>query len=222
MSKLKQCSKCKKWKELLEFGKDKSRKDNLNDRCKKCYRKIGREWYKNNNEKIKKKRKKWRKNNPKKVRKWNKKYRKNNFEKVIKISREWKKNNSERVRKKAKEWKIKAYKTNTQYKLKVVLSGSIKSKLKKRLYSKRGNPSFSFLPYTVDELKQHLENQFKEWMNWDNWGNKKGCWSIDHIMPDSSFKYKSAKDKEFQECWALKNLRPLDHIENIRKNNKII
>ena len=46
--------------------------------------------------------------------------------------------------------------------------------------------------------------------------------SIDHIRPDSSFDYKSVEDKEFQKCWALGNLRPLDAIKNIKKSSKII
>jgi hypothetical protein len=59
-------------------------------------------------------------------------------------------------------------------------------------------------------------------MNWDNWGSGKGKWNIDHRKPDSLFNYKSIEDEEFQECWALSNLQPLDAMENIKKSNKII
>ena len=59
-------------------------------------------------------------------------------------------------------------------------------------------------------------------MNWRNYGFGAGKWTIDHIIPDSSFDYFSMEDKNFQKSWSLKNLRPLDFIENIRKNNKII
>lgn len=58
-------------------------------------------------------------------------------------------------------------------------------------------------------------------MNWSNYGNSIGCWNIDHIKPDSSFSYMSVDDKEFQECWALENLRPLDSIENYKKGNRV-
>ncbi len=68
----------------------------------------------------------------------------------------------------------------------------------------------------------HLESKFEDWMNWDNYGRKKGYWSVDHIKPISSFSFSSYDDKEFKKCWALENLRPLDHIENIKKYNKII
>lgn len=86
----------------------------------------------------------------------------------------------------------------------------------------KGNKSiFDFLPWTIDDLIKHLEYQFEPWMNWQNYGNKLGCWSIDHIYPDSRFNYKSVDDKEFQKCWALENLQPLDHIKNIKKRDKI-
>ena len=56
-------------------------------------------------------------------------------------------------------------------------------------------------------------------MNWDNWGKGEGKWNIDHIKPDSSFNYTSVEDKEFQECWALENLQPLEARENLIKSN---
>jgi len=62
-------------------------------------------------------------------------------------------------------------------------------------------------------FEKYLEEKFIKGMTWDNYGK----WHIDHIKPDSLFHYKSVDDKEFQECWALKNLQPLEFIENIKK-----
>lgn len=69
--------------------------------------------------------------------------------------------------------------------------------------------------YTVEELKQHLENQFKEGMNWDKF--LKGEIHIDHIIPKSLFKYNDSEDREFKQCWALANLQPLWAEDNIKK-----
>ena len=55
-------------------------------------------------------------------------------------------------------------------------------------------------------------------MTWDNYGS---YWWIDHIKPRSLFKYEKPEDKEFKECWALKNLQPMEKIANIKKGNKI-
>ena len=70
--------------------------------------------------------------------------------------------------------------------------------------------------YTLNSLVEHLERQFDKNMSWDNYGP---YWSVDHIKPKSLFVYISPEDPEFKECWALKNLQPMEKIENIIKSN---
>lgn len=78
---------------------------------------------------------------------------------------------------------------------------------------------WEFLPYTIiGELKLHIESQFDESMNWDNYGS---YWHLDHILPQSSFPYTNMCDDNFQKCWALDNLQPLEAIKNIKKSNKV-
>jgi hypothetical protein len=82
------------------------------------------------------------------------------------------------------------------------------------------------LPYTIGELRDHLEKNFDSWMNWDNWGiyDKKKwddtnpstwTWQIDHIVPQSNFSYSSPQEESFQKCWSLENLRPYSSKQNI-------
>jgi len=72
--------------------------------------------------------------------------------------------------------------------------------------------------YSIKDLKQHLEKQFKTGMNWKN----RGEWHIDHIRPVSSFYFTKPEDKEFKECWALSNLQPLWASENCSKGAKFL
>ena len=86
------------------------------------------------------------------------------------------------------------------------------------LKTKKGGQKWQKLVgYSVEQLMAHLEKMFDNNMNWNNYGS---YWSIDHIKPVSIFNYQSAEDDEFKQCWSLDNLRPLNHIENIRKSNK--
>lgn len=82
------------------------------------------------------------------------------------------------------------------------------------------------LPYSIDDLKIHIENQFEPWMNWHNWGvynsetwdendSTTWTWQIDHIIPMAKYTYSCEKDREFLEAWQLTNLRPLRSKENI-------
>jgi 5-methylcytosine-specific restriction endonuclease McrA len=74
------------------------------------------------------------------------------------------------------------------------------------------------MPYTPEQLKEHLESQFEDWMTWDNYGE----WHVDHIHPQSLLPYDSMDHPNFQKCWALENLQPLEARENIIKSNKIL
>jgi len=83
-----------------------------------------------------------------------------------------------------------------------------------------------FLDYSMQELKEHLESKFEYWMSWNNYGiynpekwndndPSTWTWQIDHIIPKSTFNYKSVNDEEFKKCWSLDNLRPYSAKLNI-------
>lgn len=78
-----------------------------------------------------------------------------------------------------------------------------------------------YLPYTMSELKNHLEKLWEPWMNWNNYGGKSNesqkTWWIDHIIPHSRFPYNNMEDPLFLQCWDLSNLRPMEKISNIKK-----
>jgi len=81
------------------------------------------------------------------------------------------------------------------------------------------------LGYTAEDLVEHIENQFDERMSWENWGqldqSDEFKWQMDHIIPQSHYKYVSLEDPMFTECWKLDNLRPLSAIENLKKGSKL-
>lgn len=65
----------------------------------------------------------------------------------------------------------------------------IKAKLRKRVRDtvKGIRASNSDIGCSGEELKAHLESQFKPGMTWDNYGFGSGKWVIDHIRPISNF-----------------------------------
>ena len=116
------------------------------------------------------------------------------------------------------------------YKLRKIISNAIYCALAKYNLSKGGS-ILDYLYYTMEELKKHIESLFEPWMTWENWGvydpetwddNDKSTWTwqLDHIIPASTFKYTSMDDSEFQKCWALSNLRPLNAKHNISESVK--
>lgn len=91
--------------------------------------------------------------------------------------------------------------------------------------NKKDGSIFKYLPYTLIELKKHLESLFEPWMNWDNYGGRlndpRHTWHIDHIIPQSTFKFTSMTDSAFIACWALSNLQPMEKIANVMKGCKV-
>lgn len=218
-------------KEMKIMAEERSEKRKYDKkRYKKNIKKIlkrSKKYYAKNKTEILKLRKEYSEKNKKKISEYDKRYYKENKEIILERSKKWQRANSEKVKENSKKWrkanpeKAKCYifekrHTDSRFKLKDAVSKSIWSKLRFRLISKKRRSTWDFLPYTVEELIQHLENLFTEGMSWDNYGK----WHIDHKIADCKFNYKSVDDEEFQECWALKNLQPLWAIDNLRKGNR--
>ena len=72
---------------------------------------------------------------------------------------------------------------------------------------------------SIPEFKLYIENQFDPGMTWDNHGNKKGCWELDHVMPLSSFDLTDRM--EFLEACNWLNIRPMWVPDNRAKGAKI-
>lgn len=67
-----------------------------------------------------------------------------------------------------------------------------------------------------EDLRRHIERQFKPWMTWANYGTK---WQVDHILPCSSFDHNDPSQVAI--CWHWTNLRPLKSEDNAAKKDKI-
>ena len=100
---------------------------------------------------------------------------------------------------------------------KFLISGRMSSLIRRSIRAGKGGVSWrSLVDYSVDELRNHIERQFLPGMSWEN----SSQWHIDHIIPVSSFDYKSTSDDAFRYCWALTNLRPLWRTQNISKGDR--
>jgi len=191
------CSECTIALDISCFDKKPDTADGLQNMCKICF--------------------------PIKYKLQRKTYRSDINNKIIlnKRSSEWLKNN--RVKANINTYKFRqTVKNNIDYKITNATRGAINASLKTL---KAGRHWETLVGYTIHDLKNHLESLFEYWMNWDNYGKAsriKLTWQIDHILPISSFNIISAECDDFKQCWSLKNLRPLNAIENISKGKKIL
>ena len=131
-----------------------------------------------------------------------KEYREKNIDKIREVKRNYERNRKH---------------NDPIYKLVANFRTAIWTVLKENNMDKYGH-YFDILRYSPEELVVHLENQFTEGMEWNNYGE----WHVDHRLPITSFKFQEVGDNEFMRCWELNNLQPMWGDENIIKSNKVL
>ena len=116
--------------------------------------------------------------------------------------------NKDKLNKRTAEWSRNKYNTDIQYRLKRNISNLIRKSLK-QTGIKKNTKTVNILGCTIKEFKQHLENQFLNWMTWQNRGLYNGTlnygWDIDHIKRASS----ATNIKELLEVNHYTNFQPL-------------
>lgn len=235
------CTKCKKEVPTTEFHKG-VEKDGLCCWCKKCRRKYAQQYYQNNRDLYSERGKIYYEENKERILIRNARYEKtgkgrevrkkakrkyNQSEKGIIAHRKDEKRyrNSEKGKKTAKKgqrkykqsskgraYRQKDYENN---KLSLCISAQIRHSLNG---NKNGRHWEDLVNYTLEQLKQYLEDLFQPGMMWDNYGK----WHIDHKIPISSFNITSYKCEDFKKCWSLGNLQPLWAEDNLSKGSKMV
>ena len=195
-------------------------------------------YYENNKEELNKKSKEWGLKNKEKVKEYRKEYNlKNNNvnkerskkwaldnkdkskewvlknkEKIKKYKKEYRLKNKEKIKEDYKKWRLE----NKQCRIRRLIGNSFKN-----CGYKKNTKTEKILGCTFEQFKTHIENQFENWMSFDNHGKYNGeyffGWDIDHIV-----ELKSAKTEE--DILILNhysNLRPLDSkINRVDRNKK--
>lgn len=217
----KKCTFCKVEKSTSQFGKKhrKTRKGNIkeyiNIYCMKCATLKVKLWRKSNPEKVKEQ------NSSSKAKKYKENWLSNNKDKRQEYEKQYYLNNIDKFKERSQSIQFKntkrAYKKNRRhndliFRLRGNISNAILKALKRGKSNKAGQSILQYLNYTIQDLKIHIEKQFDSQMSWINYGI---YWHIDHIIPQSCLPYSSMKDNNFNKCWALENLRPLEAKQNM-------
>jgi len=189
----KQCIKCNKNKELIDFHKNKSKKDGFNSECKNCYSEYSKKYRQINKKKIAQKRKEFYKNNADEMKRRVQYYRDNTS--YSNYNELWKQENKEYISQYNKNYLI-----NNR--------GKCNAKAVKRQIEKlQATPKW----LTKDQLKQieefYILAKELEWLS-------KEKLHVDHIMP--------LHGKNSCGLHVPWNLQILPASLNIKKRNKIL
>ena len=95
------------------------------------------------------------------------------------------------------------------------IAANLRSRMRQVLKGKvKSARTLELLGCSAEEWVTYLENQFKDGMNWDNYGK----WEIDHIVPCCSFDL--SKKSQQKECFHYTNTQPLWKKDNASKGGR--
>jgi len=126
------------------------------------------------------------------------------------------KKTKEEKRIKRNEWEKIRRRTDVKYVIRNRMRSMMFNAIRRGKAGKRWQ---DLLGYTVDDLKKHLQKQFKDGMTWKRFLN--GEIHIDHKIPVAVHNFKKPSDYDFKRCFALSNLQPLWAFDNISKGARI-
>jgi hypothetical protein len=210
---MKTCVRCQETTPLSDYHRQSSKPDGYRSVCKHCRQSDSATYYNQNREIVKQRWKDYRDTHPDYNRQYylsNSQYFTTYRNKHAGRYKVWRKKNRRHLAFYRKELKIR----DPNFKV----ACSLRSYISTLIRNAGGNKtlkSVELLGCSIEQFRQHLEQQFVDGMGWDNYGE----WHIDHIIPCSSFNLSILEEQK--KCFHYTNTQPLWKIDNLRKGNRV-
>lgn len=130
--------------------------------------------------------------------------------------KEWRQSWQESNKKRRHDIRQDRFKNDINYRLIASIRGRVAHAIKSQ-QSTKSRKTIALLGCSIEQARQHIENQFQDGMTWENYGYR--TWHIDHIIPLSSFDLTS--EEEQRKAFHYTNLQPLSARENMKKGSKV-
>lgn len=192
---IKLCKRCFADKPLAAFCNKKSSFDGLHYYCRACDLEIGRTVQANNRSYYRTKDRERYASDPGTSKAHQKRYRDKNKERLNQYQKEYRENSPGAA-------------------IALRIRTRIASALRRQSARKHSGLT-DVLGCSIEQLREHLERQFKPSMTWDN----RNLWHIDHIIPCASFDLTDAEQQKL--CFHYSNLQPLWAADNLQKSDRI-
>jgi hypothetical protein len=186
---------------------------------------YNKEYRKLHREKILKRHKEYHKLNSVVINARNKNYRELNKKAVMDYAKNYYKQNKFKIGERTKAYQRShrekvnnRHKTRLKVDINYKLACSLRNRMKEAIKNnQKGGSAVRDLGCSVNECRLYIEKQFKDGMNWENYG--RNGWHFDHIIPLSSFNL--GDPVECKKACHYSNLQPLWWYENLSKGSKI-
>ncbi len=129
------------------------------------------------------------------------------------------KDNPEKVRAHRRQYESRRRREIVAVALRGRVACMIRSALSRRGNGKGGKSWQKILPYTVDELRAHLDTTMPAGYSWADFLS--GELHVDHKIPVVAHNFSGPDDLDFHRCWALTNLQLLPRFDNQSKQDRL-
>lgn len=204
------CSKCGRRLPLDMFPKGANNRLGFHYNCKDCYNARKRERAHTEEYRAKNREKSAKYRRSEKGKEYFAKY--NKSESYKESSKKYRE--SEKGKRKKSEYRKGLWENDIEYKIETALRNRVRLAIK---HGTKAAHTIELIGCSIQDLKEHIESQFKPGMFWDNYNHK--TWHIDHIVPCAAFDLTNPIHQRV--CFNWMNLQPLWSSQNIRKKDRI-
>ena len=210
-----ECNKCKITKPLNNFYFNNNIKNHALF-CIDCYKSRRKDFYINNKAKIAIYTKEHRLRNAEVIKEKKRLYNINNAKNKAEYDRVYRLNNQAIIKLRKHNYKKDRLLNDIEFKILHRMRTRIYNALKSK-FNIKSKRTLELIGCDKSTLKHHIEKQFKNGMNWNNYGLH--GWHVDHIIPCASFDLTTSQEQE--KCFHYTNLQPLWWYENLEKSDKV-
>jgi len=207
----KKCNECEETKPIEEFNGPYGKSNTYTSKCKLCGNAKSLKYYTDDKDR----RKKYLKDNWDKISATDKKYYEKNREHLMQLKKDWYKKNY--------YTKVVPYQKKYESKPEVAATTACRRTLRDvldRVGTKKEKHTHEYLDYTYEEFKLHIESLWEPGMTWENNGQGKGTWQVDHIKEVRTMIEEGITDPKI--IHALSNLQPLWDDIHRKKSGKFL
>ena len=186
-------------------------------------REYNKKYYQENKEQAKEYNKKYYQENKEQAKEYKKKhyqenkeqakeYKKKHYQENKEHFKKYREDNKEYHKKWSREHCKKKYHEDIEFRIILTLRSRLSLAIKN---NKKSAPTKELLGADIKFVRNWIEGQFVEGMNWDNYGK----WHIDHVYPISKFNLMQPYEQKI--CFHWFNLQPMWAEENLKKSDSV-